>query len=102
MLVVTVAYKSGRPLDMKYYEGTHVPLVMNNLGAQGMERAEVRTINAAANGAIPPYQLMTSLYFPNLETFQSAMADPRGTEVLTDIRNFYPAEMPDIMIGEVL
>lgn len=62
MIAITVCYKSGRKLDFAYYEGTHVPLVLNNLTPLGLKSAEVRKVLASGDGTTPPYQLMTSLY----------------------------------------
>jgi uncharacterized protein (TIGR02118 family) len=100
MLVVTVGYKSGRPLDFSYYAGTHIQLVKTNFGALGMRSSEVRKVLASADGSTPPYQLITSLYWDDAATFEAASSDARFKEVLADIKNFYP-EDPDILIGEV-
>lgn len=59
MAVITVCYKHGDRLDEQYYLTTHVPLVERVWGPQGLERAEVRKLTAAADGSAPPYQIIS-------------------------------------------
>lgn len=101
MIAITVCYKSGRKLDFAYYEGTHVPLVLNNLTPLGLKSAEVRKVLASGDGTTPPYQLMTSLYFTDVETFEHTQTDRRWKDVVADIGNFYP-EAPDVLVTEIL
>lgn len=100
MVAITVCYKSDRPLDFAYYEGTHVPLVMENLTPLGMRSAEVRKVLASGSSATPPYQLIASLYFADAQTFERASDDGRWKSVVADIANFYP-DTPDVMVTEV-
>jgi uncharacterized protein (TIGR02118 family) len=101
MIAVTVCYKSGRRLDFGYYSGSHMPLVMQNLKPLGMQSSEVRNVLASGNGATPPYQLITTLYYPDAKAFEKTTEDPRWKAVVDDIANFYP-EMPDVLVTEVL
>lgn len=100
MIAITVCYKSDRPLDFQYYSGTHVPLVTENLTPLGMQSAEVRKVLASGSSATPPYQLITSLYFPDAQTFERATDDERWKAVVADIANFYPDD-PDVMVTEI-
>ena len=101
MAVITVCYKHGDRLDEHYYLATHVPLVDRVWGPQGLERTEVRKLTAAADGSVPPYQIIFSMYFPSVETFQTALQHPTSAEVLDDIKNYYDGA-PEILFGEVL
>jgi uncharacterized protein (TIGR02118 family) len=100
MVAITVCYKSDRALDFAYYEGTHVPLVMDNLTPIGMRSAEIRKVLASGSSATPPYQLITSLYFEDAQTFERVSGDERWKAVVADIANFYP-DTPDVMVTEV-
>jgi uncharacterized protein (TIGR02118 family) len=88
-------------MDVDYYLTKHVPIVAKVWGAQGMERAEIRKLTAAADGSTPPYQIIASVYFPSLEAFQAVLQHPSNEAVMTDIKNYYDG-MPDIFFGEVL
>jgi uncharacterized protein (TIGR02118 family) len=99
--VISVCYKHGVRLDEQYYLAKHVPLVERVWGAQGLERVEVRKLTTAADGSAPPYQIIFSMYFPSLETFQAALQHPTSAEVMSDIRNYYDGT-PDIFLGEVI
>lgn len=101
MAVISICYKHGVRMDEQYYLSTHVPIVARVWGAQGLERAEIRKLTAAADGSPPPYQMIASVYFPSIETFQAALQHPSNTEVMDDIKNYYDG-MPDIFFGEVV
>ncbi len=100
MIAITVCYKSGLPLNFQYYEGTHVPLVTENLTPLGMTSTEVRKVLASGSASTPPYQLITSLYFPDAPTFERATSDERWKAVVADIANFYP-DTPDLLVTEI-
>ncbi len=101
MAVISVCYKHGVRLDEQYYLTKHVPLVDRVWGPQGLERTEVRKLTATADGSAPPYQIIFSMYFPSLETFQAALQHPTSAEVMDDVKNYYDG-MPEILFGEVL
>ena len=101
MAVITISYKHGARMDVDYYLTKHVPIVVKAWGPQGMERAEIRKLTAAADGSAPPYQIIASVYFPSIEAFQAALQHPTNAAVMDDIKNFYDG-MPDIFFGEVL
>jgi uncharacterized protein (TIGR02118 family) len=99
--VITIAYKHGVKMDQDYYLTKHVPIVDKVWRAQGMQKAEIRKLTAAADGSTPPYQIVASVYFPSLEAFQAALAHPSNAEVMGDIKNYYEG-MPDIYFGDVV
>lgn len=97
MVVLTVCYESGTPLDTEYYYGTHMPLVKK---LDGLRRAEARKILGTPLGNTAPYQLIASLYFDDLAALGAAMGSSDGRALADDVGNFYKGE-PDFMIGEV-
>jgi uncharacterized protein (TIGR02118 family) len=101
MIAVTVCYKAGRRLDFDYYTGTHVPLLTEKLKPLGLQSAEVRNVLAGGNAGTPPYQLIATLYYRDIEAWERTTGDPRWKAVVDDIANFYP-EMPDVLVTEVL
>ena len=100
MIAITVAYPSGTKMNTDYYYGSHVPMVENTLTNYGLRSSEVRKIVGTPTGDPAPYQIITTLYFENMQAFSSAMASDAGRHVLADIKNFFEG-MPEIMIGEV-
>ena len=99
MIVLTVCYESGTPLDLDYYHRVHVPLI-ETLAPLGLRRSEVRKILGTPMGNTAPYQLIASLYFDNAAALASAMGSPEGRALAADVGSFYKGE-PDFMIGEV-
>lgn len=101
MIAVTVCYQSNVAMKEDYYLATHMPMVANHLSPLGLRRTEVRKVAATASGAPSPYQVITSLYFDNLEAFQAATRTPAFKQVVDDIPNFYEGQ-PDILISQVV
>jgi uncharacterized protein (TIGR02118 family) len=97
MIVLTVCYETGTPLDVEYYHATHMPLVKK---LDGLRRAEARKILGTPMGNPAPYQLIASLYFDDAAALAAAMGSPQGRALAADVGNFYKGE-PDFMIGEV-
>jgi uncharacterized protein (TIGR02118 family) len=97
MIVLTVCYEAGTPLDTEYYYGTHMPLVKK---LNGLRRAEARKILGTPMNNPARYQLIASLYFDDAAALGAAMGSPDGQALAADVGNFYKGE-PDFMIGEV-
>ena len=101
MTVLRVGYKSGVRFDEAYYLSKHLALVGGIMGPHGITSVEVVKVGPNPDGSAPPYQVMFSAYFKSTAALQSALADPRMSEVLGDIPNYYDG-MPDLMAGEVV
>jgi uncharacterized protein (TIGR02118 family) len=101
MIVLTVCYKSGIDFDTGYYLGKHMPLTAEKLEPLGLQNAEGRKILGTPMETPAPYQIITTLYFNDAASLQSAIGSADGQAVVADIPNFYRG-MPDIMIGEVV
>ena len=93
MIVVSVLYPAGPPLDMKYYGEKHLPLVRKLLAPKGM-----MSLSYYQPGAPSPYQLVAELRFETMEITNAALAE-HGPETQADIVNF-TAAVPVILVGE--
>jgi uncharacterized protein (TIGR02118 family) len=93
MIVVSVLYPSGAPLDLDYYRDRHLPLVRRLLAPMGM-----RSISYYRPGEQSPYQLVAELRFDTMAATTAALA-AQGPETQADIPNF-TAAVPVILIGE--
>jgi uncharacterized protein (TIGR02118 family) len=101
MNVLRVGYKSGIRFDHAYYKSTHLPLAGSIMGPHGVTNVEVATFAAGPDGAAPPYQVMFSVYFSSASGLQAALADPRVSEIMGDVPNYYDGR-PDLMVGEIV
>ncbi|MGE5653074.1 MAG: EthD family reductase [Bacillota bacterium] len=99
MIVVTICYREG--INTDYYFAHHVPRSQVLMKPLGLLRAETRSLLAGQDGSKPPYEVVTSLYFADMESFQSCMAHPDLAELLADAPNFYTG-IPEIYVGAVL
>lgn len=93
MIVVSVLYPSGGPLDMDYYRDRHLPLVRRLLEPMGM-----LSLSYVVPDQQEPYQLVAELRFADRETTGAALA-AHGPETRADIPNF-TAVVPVILVGE--
>jgi uncharacterized protein (TIGR02118 family) len=101
MTVLRVCYKSGVRFDDSYYVAKHLPLAGSIMGPHGITNVEVVKFGSNPDGSAPQYQVMFSIYFLSAAALEKAMADPRMSEILGDIRNYYDG-MPDLLVGEVV
>lgn len=92
MIVVSVLYPSGVPLDMDYYRDKHLPLVRRL-----MEHVGMVSLSYIAPGQPAPYQLIAELRFADMTTTNAALS-AHGPETQADIANFTSA-VPVILIG---
>jgi uncharacterized protein (TIGR02118 family) len=99
MIVVTVCYPAGGKLDRAYYESTHMPMVREGFGKHGLRKDEVRAIVGTPRGTPARYQLVTSLYFDDMDALGKAFGSPEGRAIAKDVPNFYDGET-EVMLGE--
>jgi len=87
MIKLTVLY--GHPDDPeafeKYYEETHLPLVVK---AKGIEKSELTKFLPDDDGNAPAYYRMAELYFDGPNEMQQTMESPEGQAMAADISNF--------------
>ena len=93
MIVVSVFYPSGGPLDMDYYRDRHLPLVRRLLAPKGMLSLTYIQPDQPA-----PFQLIAELRFADRATTDAALA-AHGPETQGDIASF-TAVTPVILIGD--
>jgi uncharacterized protein (TIGR02118 family) len=101
MAVLRVGYKSGVRFDEAYYLSKHLALAGGIMGPHGITSVEVAKFAPNPDGSLPPYQLMFTAHFTSAAALQSAMTDPRMSEILADIPNYYDGA-PDLMTGDVV
>jgi uncharacterized protein (TIGR02118 family) len=103
MFRVSVLYPAGegKTFDLDYYQGKHMTLVRDRLGALGLVRIEVdRGVAGGAPGAPAPVVAAGPLYWHSLADFQGAMKQ-HGKELFADVPNFTNIA-PQVQISEVL
>jgi uncharacterized protein (TIGR02118 family) len=93
MIVVSVLYPSGGPLDIDYYRDRHLPLVRRLLEPMGMLSLAYFAPDQPAT-----YQLVAELRFADRKTADAALA-AHGAETQADIGNF-TAVTPVILLGD--
>ncbi len=101
MIKVSVLYphKEGSSFDMNYYCKTHIPMVLNRLGAACKGVSVEQGLAGAAPGTPPAFVAMGHLLFESVDAFQAAFA-PHAAAIMGDISN-YTAIQPVIQISEV-
>ena len=101
MIKVYVMYpnEEGKPFDMDYYLGTHIPLVQARLGAALKSVGVEAGVAGVSPEGDPAYVTVGWLVFDSLDAFQSAFR-PHADEILGDIPNFTMIQ-PVIQIFEV-
>lgn len=103
MVTVTVTYprQEGATFDYDYYVKTHLPLVSEIWGGQGLVRVGALRGVAAAGGGDPPYLAMALIEFESMEALQEAMADEAAARLGADLANF-SSVAPVIQVNEPL
>jgi len=83
MIKLVAMYKKPDDVDafMEHYQDVHVPLVRKTPGLQNME---VTRVTADAFGGEPPYFLITTMTYPDRDTFRSAMRSEENKAVQAD------------------
>ncbi len=101
MIKVSVFYqnKEGSKFDMDYYCNTHIPMVMEKLGAAGKGVFVEQGLGGAQPGSAATYIAMGHLLFDSVESFQASFG-PHAAEIMGDVPNYTDIE-PTIQISEV-
>ncbi|MBC8239967.1 MAG: EthD family reductase [Alphaproteobacteria bacterium] len=101
MIKVSVLYanESGKSFDMDYYCNSHIPMVLEKVGA-ACSKAEVdQGLAGGAPDAPAAYIAMGHLYFDSVESFQTAFG-PHAEAIMADVPNYTDIQ-PNIQISEV-
>ena len=101
MIKVSVLYprKNGAKFDLKYYAGTHLPLLRSKLGDACKGIVIDRGLRGAAPKTPAPFILVANLLFDNMESFQRAFR-PHAEEIAADIGKFTNIQ-PIVQISEM-
>ncbi len=98
--IVTVIYKAPKDTAAfeKYYNETHLPLVVRSQPEIGFTRAELTRFNANLDGSKPARYRQAELYFPSMDAAKKGMATPAFKKVGDDLANFASGGL-DALIG---
>jgi uncharacterized protein (TIGR02118 family) len=97
---VTVLYSQPQNAEEfdKYYYGKHMPMIY---AVKEIKKVEVARPRPAPNGALPPYYLVTELWFESPEVFKSVTATPEWKAIGADVANFAPSGTATIVVSAV-
>lgn len=99
---VTVIYKT--PTDAAafetYYNGTHVPLVVQHAGEIAFSRAELVKFSKNLDGSAPAYYRQAKLYFTNAAALKTGTGTPGFKAVGDDLAKFATGGL-EALIGHV-
>ncbi len=88
--IVTVLYNAPKsaPAFEKYYQETHIPLVVANQGEIGFKRADLTKFESSLDGKKPAFYRQAELYFDSMDDLQKGVATPGFKKVADDLGNF--------------
>jgi uncharacterized protein (TIGR02118 family) len=93
MIVLTILYPAGAPLDFDYYREVHLPLVRQLFGPHGLHSISYyRPVDTSV------YQLVAELRFTTMEQLLDARA-AHSAAAQSDIARFTKAT-PVTLVGE--
>lgn len=95
---ITILYPSGSDatFDMKYYLSTHMPLVQEKWGPEGLLAWKVLEFDGKAG-----YSVQATLEFPDVDTFQKAVNGEAAKAIFGDVPNF-SNKQPTLLTGKVM
>lgn len=101
MIKVSVMYphSADYKFDMRYYVGSHMPMVRHKLGVALKGAAVDEGLGGGLPGSPPKYVAICHLLFESVDAFQLAFSI-HGDAILADIPN-YTNLHPAIQISEV-
>ncbi|OIQ31158.1 MAG: ethyl tert-butyl ether degradation protein EthD [Alphaproteobacteria bacterium MedPE-SWcel] len=85
--------------DFDYYVETHLPLIEEHWGDL-IETVEASRGLAGGPDIPPPYLLIATITFPDMEALDTAMGE-KGGAIIDDVANFTSIR-PQILVGDVL
>lgn len=90
MAIVTVLYNPPKDTAAfeKYYQSTHLPLVVANQKEIGFVRADLTRFSSTTDGKKPPFYRQAELYFNSMDDLKKGTATPGFKKVADDLQNF--------------
>jgi len=86
-LSVMYPYEEGAHFDFEYYRATHIPLVLDWLGAACKRCSVDRGVRGGRPDAPPLYAAGCHLEFDSVDAFSAAFG-PHAKEILADTPNY--------------
>jgi uncharacterized protein (TIGR02118 family) len=88
--IVTVIYNTPKDAAKfeKYYNDTHVPLVVANQEEIGFKRADLTKFESTLDGKKPSFYRQAELYFDSMDDLQKGVATPGFKKVADDLGKF--------------
>ena len=101
MPTISVVYprSEGATFDYRYYEETHLPLVVERWRDAGLTGAEALRGVEALDGGPAAFFAVALIRFQSHEQFQAALAGEHAAEIMGDISNFSSVQ-PLIQVNE--
>jgi uncharacterized protein (TIGR02118 family) len=93
--IVLYPRKEGSTFDLKYYESTHMPLVLKHWKQHGLKSFAISKLSEDG-----PYSISATMEWESAESIGKALADPGSKEVFGDVSNF-SSEQPVLVSGDV-
>jgi len=95
---ITILYPSGSDakFDMSYYLSTHMPLVQEKWGPEGLLNWKVLEF-----GSDSAYSVQATLEWADVETFQKAASGESAKAIFGDVPNF-SNKQPTLLTGKVM
>jgi uncharacterized protein (TIGR02118 family) len=87
-LIVLYTQPEDRASFDSHYRDTHLPLAQK---LPGLQRLELATVGAAADGGDVPYYQVAELYFADQGALQAAFASEEGKATAADYGTIAPA-----------
>ena len=84
---VMYPYKDGARFDFEYYRATHIPLVLDRLGASCRRYSVDRGLTGGRPDAPPLYAAGCHLEFDSVDAFNAAFG-PHAKEIVADTPNY--------------
>ena len=103
MIKVTILTPNerGKKFDFEYYLNTHMPMVKQRLGPEGLIRTEeAKGISGPEPGSQAPYLVIAELFFESIDAVHNAFTK-HGHELMGDIPNYTDIQ-PQIQINEII
>jgi uncharacterized protein (TIGR02118 family) len=90
MAIVTVLYNPAKDTAAfeRYYQSTHVPLVVANQKEIGFVRADFTKFVSTPDGKKPPFYRQAELYFNSMDDLKKGIATPGFKKVADDLPKF--------------
>jgi uncharacterized protein (TIGR02118 family) len=97
---ITVLYAQPKSVEEfdKYYFEKHMPMVY---AIKEIKKVEIARPGPGPNGAVPPYHLITELYFESPDALKTVTETPEWKAIVADVANFTVPGSSTILVSAV-